>query len=186
MIRAFVAIPLPEEAVRAMTAAQVGLPSGRPVPEENFHVTLAFLGEHPDPVIEDVHLALERIRVPAFELTISGLGLFGSDKHRVLYASVEPEPGLTRLREKVVQAARGAGVELPRERYAPHVTLARFGAGLRGEAAQEMRDFAARRMGVRAGPFPVEEFILYRSTLGRSAPIYEELAVYPLISAGES
>ena len=66
------------------------------------------------------------------------------------------------------------------------MTLARFGAGLRSEAAQEMRDFAARRMGVRAGPFPVEEFILYRSTLGRSAPIYEELAVYPLISAGES
>lgn len=184
MMRVFVGIALPDDAVRTLVAAQAGLPvkppAGRPVAEENLHLTIAFLGEHPNTVVEDVHLALQEIRTPAFALTLSGAGLFGGDRPRVLYAGVNPDPALGRLREKVLQAARGAGLRLDRERYSPHVTLARFNSGLKGEAAQEMRDFAALRMGLRAGPFPVEEFILFRSTLGRNGPIYEELAGYPL------
>lgn len=184
MMRAFVGIALPDRVVSGLTAIQAGLPSGRPVPEENFHLTVAFLGEHPNTVIEDVHLALQGIRAPAFSLSMSGVGLFGGTRPRVLYAGVDPEPGLSRLREKVMQAARGAGLRLDRERYIPHVTLARFNSGLKGETAQEMRDFAARRMGFRAGPFEVGEFALFRSSLGRNGPTYEVLAAYPLTGGG--
>ena len=184
MIRAFVGIPLPGMVVSALTAAQAGLPAGRPVPPENFHISVAFLGEHPEPLVEDVHFALDRIRAPAFELTVSGLGFFGGDRPRVFYADVSPEPALSHLREKVLQAARGAGVRLDRARYSPHVTLARFNSGLKGDEAQKMRAFAVHRMGLRAGPFEVEEFVLYRSTLGRNGPTYEELAAYPLNGAG--
>lgn len=180
MIRAFVGIPLPGEIIRPLTMAQAGMPLGRPVPPENMHITVAFLGEHPEPLIEDVHFALDRIRAPGFDLSLSGIGMFGNDRPRVLYAEVRSEPALSRLREKVLQAARGAGLRLDRERYSPHVTLARFNAGLKGEDAQEIRDFAARRMGLRAGPFRVGEFLLFRSSLGRNGPIYEELAAYQL------
>jgi 2'-5' RNA ligase len=180
MIRAFAGIALPDSVVRSLTAAQAGLPSGRPVAPENFHLTVAFLGEHPEPVIEDVHLALDGIRAPGFALTLSGTGLFGGQRPRVLYARVQPQPALNRLRKKVLQAARGTGLRLPRERYSPHVTLARFNAGLGGEEASEMRDFAARRMAFTAGPFEVGEFLLIRSTLGRNGPVYQELAAYPL------
>lgn len=180
MIRAFVGLSLPEEVVQVLTAAQAGLPTGRPVLPENFHLTVAFLGEHPAPVIEDIHLALERIRVPPFELSLSGVGLFGGDRPRVLYATVLADPTLARLRGKVLQAARDVGLTLPRERYSPHVTLARFNSGLFGEDAQKMRDFSVRRMGLRAGPVGIENFVLFRSNLGRNGPIYEELALYPL------
>lgn len=180
MIRAFVGIRLPEDLVDSLVAAQAGLPAGRPVPEENFHVTVAFLGEHPNPVVEDVHFALEVIRVPPFQLGLSGVGFFGGDRPRVLYAAVMPDPTLIRLRGKVLQAARDAGLDLPRERYSPHVTLARFNSGLTAEEAGKMRDFSARRMGFRAGPVTIDEFVLFRSTLGRNGPSYDELAVYPL------
>jgi 2'-5' RNA ligase len=180
MIRAFAAIALPDSIVRPLTAAQAGLPCGRPVAPENFHLTVAFLGEHPEPVIEDVHLALGEIRAPGFALSLSGIGLFGAKRPRALYAQVDPEPALNRLRKKVLQAARGAGLRLPRERYRPHVTLARFNAGLEREEAIEMRDFAARRLGFSAGPFEAGAFLLMRSTLGRNGPVYAELAAYPL------
>ena len=180
MIRAFAAIALPGPVTSALTAAQAGLPAGRPVAPENFHLTVAFLGEHPEPVIEDVHLALDGIRAPEFALTLTGAGLFGGRRPRALYAGVRPEPALSRLRKKVLQAARDAGLHMPRGRYTPHVTLARFNAGLQGDEAAEMRDFAARRMGFTAGPFEVGAFLLIRSTLGRNGPVYEELAAYPL------
>jgi 2'-5' RNA ligase len=183
VIRAFVGIALPEDVRRSLEACQAGLPSGRAVAPENFHLTVAFLGEHPGPVIEDVHFALSAIRAPAFHLAVDGVGLFGSGRPRVLYAGIHRQPALGHLREKVLQAARSAGLNLPRERFSPHVTLARFKNGLKGEEMQEMQAFVARRMPLAAGPFAVDEFVLYRSTLGRNGPIYEELATYPLNGA---
>lgn len=183
MIRAFVGIRMPEEIEDALLGVQAGLPVGRAVEPENFHLTLAFLGEHPAPVIEDVHLALDAIRVPRFELSITGLGFFGGARPRVFFAEIGAEPTLKRLHDKVVQAARGAGIALERQRFSPHVTLARFRGGLVGEDAAEMREFAVRRMGFRAGPFPVEAFTLFRSHLGRNGPNYEVLAEYPLDGA---
>jgi RNA 2',3'-cyclic 3'-phosphodiesterase len=180
VIRAFVGIPLPGEVADALEAAQAGIPAGRTVPWDNFHVTIAFLGEQPRPVLEDAHHALEAVRVPGFSLRIEGLGMFGGGRPRVLFAQVAAEPGLARLHRKVLRAVREAGIELARERFHPHVTLARFGDGLRGEDAAEMQAFLARRIGVRAGPFPVESFVLYRSHLGRAGPTYEALAEYPL------
>ncbi len=180
MIRAFVGIPLPDGVVRALTAAQAGLPAGRPVAPENLHLTLAFIGEHQEPVIEDLHLALDKITGASFEVSLAGADLFGNKRPRVLYAGVRSGPELGRLREKVVQAARHADIPLARERYTPHVTLARLNSGIAPEDMAELRDFAARRADFSTAPFRIESFTLYRSTLGRNGPIYESLADYPL------
>jgi 2'-5' RNA ligase len=183
VIRAFVAIRPPESVAGTLIAAQAGLPAGRPVPPENLHLTLAFLGEHPAPVIEDAHYALAQIRCPAFELRLDGLALIGGGKPRVLCAEVAPSPALAALRRSVRQAARGAGVALGRETYRPHVTLARMGSGLDFDDAQRLRDFTAGRAAFRAGPFEVTGFALVRSRLGRGGPAYEDLAEYPLNGA---
>ena len=180
MIRAFVGIPLPEAVADALGAAQAGMPAGREVPSDNFHITLAFLGDQPEPVVEEAHHALDAVRAPSFSLRVEGLGMFGGARPRVLFAEVAPDPGLSRLHRKVLRAVHDAGIELARQRFHPHVTLARFGDGLRGEDAAEMQAFVARRIGLRAGPFSVDHFVLYRSHLGRAGAAYEALAEYPL------
>lgn len=179
MIRAFVGIALPERVAWTLEGAQAGMPVGRAVPRENFHVTLAFLGEHPGPVIDDVHYALSDVMAPGFSLAIDGVGLFGGGQPTALYARVAADPALQHLREKVVQAARQAGIAMPASRYVPHVTLARFGAGLRGEDAEKMHRFVATRLSLSVPAFEVEEFVLYRSRLGKNVT-YHALARYPL------
>ncbi|MEO1774187.1 MAG: RNA 2',3'-cyclic phosphodiesterase [Pseudomonadota bacterium] len=181
MIRAFVALPLPPQAVWALEGAQAGLPCGRPVPPENFHITLAFAGEHRGDVIDDLHSALSDIRAPGFTLQIEGVGLFGGATPTSLYAAIRPDPALNHLRDKVVQATRRAGITITAQRFVPHVTLARFGNGLRGEEAALMQGFVATRLGLRVAPFEAEGFVLYRSRLGKRVS-YEALAEYPLLT----
>ncbi|MCL5775776.1 RNA 2',3'-cyclic phosphodiesterase [Limibaculum sp. FT325] len=180
MIRAFVGIRPPGAVAACLAAAQAGLPVGRAVEAENFHLTLAFLGEQPEPVIEDMHHALDDIRAPRFVLRVDGVDLFGGEQPTILHARIAPEPGLSHLRAKVAQAARAVGIALKGGRFTPHVTLARLGQGLRPDEIAELHRFAAMRAGLACQPFEVEEFVLVRSRLGKAGPSYEDLAAYPL------
>ncbi|MEM9145712.1 MAG: RNA 2',3'-cyclic phosphodiesterase [Pseudomonadota bacterium] len=181
MIRAFAAIPVPEDTGALLAPLQARLPSVRVVPRQALHVTLVFIGEHQEPVIEDLHYALEAIAAQPFALALSGLGMFGGASPRVLYAGVAPEPKLKALRDRVRSAGREAGIVLAQEKFLPHVTLARFPkTGLGAEDTARLDAAVASHAGLRLAPFAVEKFTLFRSHLGRSGPNYEPLADYPL------
>lgn len=180
MIRTFVGLPIPQPLVLPLTGAQAGLPAGRPVPPESLHLTLAFVGEHPSPVIEDLHFALDEIDGPRPALALDGLGVFGAPRPRTLYAAVVPDTALNGLRKRVAQAVRSVGIDLPRARFVPHVTLARFGRGLGPDEAMRLDLYLTQRMGLTAGPEPAPAFTLFRSRLGSEGAHYEALADYPL------
>ena len=179
MIRAFVGIDVPDDVAAMLAGALVGLDVGNPVPPENFHVTLAFLGEHPLPVVEDVADALSQIKAGPFDLEIAGLGTFGAAP-RLLFAEVVPSRELSDLRKRTRRAAAAGGIELAHERFRPHVTLARMGQGLVGEDAERLCAHIARRMGQVRAQFRVTGFTLYESRLGRSGPIYTALEDFAL------
>jgi 2'-5' RNA ligase len=177
VIRAFAAIALPEAVRFDLMLLQQGLPV-RPVPPENLHLTLLFLGEVPERRLEDIDLAFRQLRAPGFELALAGVGLFGGAKPRVVYVGAAENPALRRLQAKVETAARGAGFDLPARRFAPHVTLARLPERLAGR--ERLEAFVAARGGYAAPRFAVEDFRLFRSHLAAGGAAYEELARYPL------
>ena len=179
MIRAFFGIPVPPEVTRMLTGVQAGLDFGRIVPPENFHITLTFLGEHPEPVLEDVHTLLDGFRFDPVDVEIRGLGVFGGEKPRTLFAEVLPSKPLSAMRKRVRTAARQAGIELAHEQYRPHVTLARFSNGLMGQDVLDLRAFLSARMARTNATFRATGFNLYESRLGSSAPHYTVLAEYP-------
>lgn len=178
MIRCFAAIPVPEPLGEGLLDILPEMPGGHPVSVENLHLTLAFFGEQPDAVLEELHRALEEIEAPTLTLTLDGLSRFGGG--RALAANVQATPNLAHLREKVRGAARRAEIELRRERFRPHITLARFPQSLsRAEIAQG--DEAAAKIAPRIkGQFEATRFTLTRSTLGKHGPVYDALARYPL------
>ncbi|MCX7643737.1 MAG: RNA 2',3'-cyclic phosphodiesterase [Rhodobacteraceae bacterium] len=178
MIRCFAAIDLPGPVRDRLAMLSQLLPLPRRLPPENLHLTLAFLGEIPEPVAEEAHLSFAAIRAEPFALELRGLGLFGGGKPRLAYAGVAPEPRLDRLQAKVEAAARRAGAPVEARRFVPHVTLARFRPGEVEPARLEHAILAVGNFA--AGPFPVESFALFRSRLGRGGSHYEELARYPL------
>lgn len=180
-MRAFLAIDLPEDVIEALTRLQRLLPVGRPVPTGNLHLTLSFLGDQPEELLQELHFTLETLRAAPFELRLSGLGCFGGRRPRVLFADVAPSEPLMRLQGQVAAAVRRSGIRLPREHYHPHVTLARFGNGAGPRDAARIGDFIADFGSVVLPRFTVTGFALYRSTLHRQAARHEELARYDLV-----
>ena len=179
-MRCFLALPIPEPLVPSLLDAQETVPVGRPVPEENLHVTLAFLDEQPDFALAELDAALSARRLRPCALALDGLASFGGRRVKLLAAQVKPEPALAALRDEVLRAVRAAGIDLPRERFRPHVTLIRFGKGLRPEDRSRFEAGVARVVSLTSRPEPVASLRLVGSTLTAEGPLYETLADYPL------
>ncbi len=175
MIRAFAALPLPDAIRSALVVQQFLLPLRDPLPAESLHITLAFFGEQPEPVLEDLHLALTALRVPDFALMLTGIGHFGRDHPRSVHAIVAPNPPLMAVQRKVETLARRSGIAVPAQRYVPHVTLARFRTPAPDLLPTLARAIATARF--TAGPWQADRIVLYRSSPGAR---YDALADYPL------
>jgi len=85
-MRVFIAAPCPQDAKAelAKAAEKVGsFGDMKIVPEENMHLTLRFLGEVDEGMIESLTDALGRIKRPrGFDVCIKGLGAFPSPGRR--------------------------------------------------------------------------------------------------------
>ncbi|MBK8907874.1 MAG: RNA 2',3'-cyclic phosphodiesterase [Rhodospirillales bacterium] len=182
MFRLFVALPLPREVREHLAGLCSGIPGARWVPPENMHVTLRFIGEVGGADAEDIHEALDGVRMPAFGLSIAGLGCFESGhKVRSLWAAVKRDELLMRLQDKVEMAVTRSGQTPERRKFKPHVTLARFRSGA---SVARIGSFMERNNAIALGPFQIPSFALFRSHLGGEGAHYEVLAEYPLRGAG--
>jgi 2'-5' RNA ligase len=178
MIRAFLALDLPETVRAALAVQQFLLPLPRRVDPAAFHLTLVFLGEVAPQALEAAHEAFEGLRIAPFALTLEGLGLFGGDRPRTAWAGVQPCEALMRLQAGADRAARRAGPAPKARRFVPHVTLGRFPPPPLAQA-MALERAVAEGAAFRAGPFPVAEMVLYESRLLPQGPRYQPLARYP-------
>lgn len=160
-MRLFVAICLSDGMKDALLDAQNALYDrgvrGRFTPEENMHLTLAFIGDYPEagPVLE----ALSGLAFSPFELTLEGLGCFGD----LWWAGLKDSAALEALARKVRRTFAEQGIPFDRKRFSPHVTLLRRASGkLPGTA-------------LRPASMRVEAFSLMRSDRGKNGMIYTEL-----------
>jgi len=134
--RLFTGLAVPPGIADALKAFQGGLPGARWIEPGDFHVTLRFIGDVDATTADDVVEALSEMRMrPALTVTLDGLGLFGGDKPRALYASVVPETGLIDLQAEQERLVRRAGMEPERRKFTPHITLARLRRDATPEAA---------------------------------------------------
>lgn len=179
-MRLFVALDLPEDLRDGLMAVQDGLGLGREVPEDNLHLTLAFLDDQPMQVAEQVHDMLSALRAPQVALRVRGAELFGGGQPSLIAAMVERSTALVGVQAKVAQAVRLAGVDLPRRRFRPHVTLVRFPRHLPDVAPVRIGRWLAAHGDLALDGGMAGQVTLYRSHLHAEGPIYEALASYPL------
>ena len=166
-MRLFIAIKLNQEMKDALLDIQDGMREagvrGRYSPEENLHLTLAFIGEFSDG--ELVREVLDGIAFAPFPLALDGVGSFG----RLWWAGVERSDELAALAKRIRRGLADAGIPFDRKKFSAHITLIR-GADVRPEDIPA--DDVARARG--AG-MTVERVALMRSDRGKRGMVYREV-----------
>ena len=177
-MRLFVALELPWDLRhRVAILAGAGIPGARWVPEENYHVTLRFVGETPRYLAEEIDRALAALKAPPFPLALAGLGIFTKGgRSQSLWIGVERCEPLERLQGKIETALQRCGLEPERRRFQPHLTLARLDNGSEAKVA----GFIQAHNLFRTEPILIKHFTLFSSLLGKDQPVYTPEVEYPL------
>ena len=129
-MRLFFGISLPEPIHLAVCeraqACQAIIP-GRYVRSENYHMTLAFLGDVPEYRVPDAENVLKRCiaAVPAPHLTLGETSYFGRAQNAILIARVHSNPPLDTLHSDLLRALKAENLPFDDGPFSPHITLAR-------------------------------------------------------------
>lgn len=131
-MRCFIAIDFPEEIKKEFRKIlEVVSPLSKDVkwvPIENIHVTIKFLGEVEDTLIQKISQRLIEVscRHNPFSIEIKGVGMFPNERRpNVLWVGInKPEP-LTNLYQDIEDSLIDLGFSKEKREFSPHVTIGR-------------------------------------------------------------
>ena len=156
--------PVTRAALARATKATVERAAGRATPQQNLHVTLAFIGELGEGELICVR-EISPPRVGRLDLAIDTLGY--RKRAQLLWAAPSTvPPALFALEAGLWDRLADIGIMRARRAYLPHVTLAR--------RARPVSDT------LKPVSWPVTEIVLVESTLGPPHSTYEFLETYSL------
>ena len=159
-MRLFIAVNLSDEMRDALIDAQNDLYEagvrGNFSPEENLHLTLAFIGEYSDP--DDIQTALSGLELWPFTITLDRCGSFGD----LWWAGLKASPALDAVARRIRRALAEHGIPFDKKRFSPHITLIR-----RAENGLPVE--------IRPVSMTVDHISLMRSDRGKQGMIYTEV-----------
>ncbi|HHL22512.1 MAG TPA: RNA 2',3'-cyclic phosphodiesterase [Aliiroseovarius sp.] len=175
--RAFIALSLPEDVQDTLAELGAGVPVGRPVPAENLHLTLVFLGDVTQAELAALDEALQGLRAAPAELAFQGWETLGGRHPKVLALAAR---GPEALQAEVLRRVRAAGLTPERRRFRPHVTLTRLPRRLAQDQAARLAGFLGAAGWPDMAPVTVGQVTLFQSHLTPEGARYTPLAQYPL------
>jgi 2'-5' RNA ligase len=198
-MRLFIALDIDdvirERIVRFVEGVSGFAPDARWAKPESLHVTLKFIGEQPEPMLEEIKRGLGAVAAGAVTLQFRGYGFFPTAKApRVFWVGIEAGTELATLAATVDQQTARLGIPKEERIFSPHLTLARGGArGIQSSGSPQRhnedrpsRSFQRLQEKLAALPAPefgtmtAHEFFLYQSELGRGGSRYTKLSHFAL------
>lgn len=162
-MRLFIAINLTPEIKQILKNAQdswraYGI-QGNYTPEENMHITLAFIRDYPDP--DHILDVIETIQTEPFYMTIDGFGNFGD----LWWAGVQASQGLNKTASGLRRVLSQNQIPYDRKGFTPHITLVR----------KAVFPNAIPALAIKPVTMTVDHISLMRSDRGKNQMIYTEI-----------
>ena len=183
-MRSFIAIELSEAAKSALAGLQQELKKCgadiRWVKAENIHLTLKFLGNIEDEIVDDVLRIIEGIckKLRVFDLDIKGTGAFPNLRSpRVLWVGVNSNADIAALQNEIEAGMSSLGFARENRKFTPHLTLGRFRSSqCKGPLLKKVELFKNRKYGL----INVRAVALMRSDLSPSGARHSVIAeIFP-------
>lgn len=178
-IRSFIALPIPKETadelgdIAAKMSYQDKSNAVKWVDQENYHVTLAFLGEQNESDLDAFAEALDaNLTQHEFLANLSHISPFPETKPKLLAAMLEKTPDILAVQKQVVSSIHSAGLMFDKRKFIPHLTLGRY-RHTRNQYAGTIP------MNVSYEAY-IDEVVLYQSILNSSGAEYEPIYRFPL------
>lgn len=177
-MRYFIAVPLPDRVCDNLVQWQGSMPDGiRKVLPDQMHITLRFLGNVSQEMIQPLRNTLTEVTEELFEVGIHGTGSFPFEgKPKVLWADVGKVSPLMRVQKKVESICIDAGFEPSEQSYVPHITLGR----VKQAVNHDVKVWLARNMETPAVTLKVNRFNLYKSRQTDSGVVHQVVETYKL------
>ncbi len=186
-MRLFVAVELPDEVrdglARGVAALRRELPPARWVRAEGIHITLKFLGEQPEVLVErlDASVRPALAEMEAVRVVPGGGGFFPHERRpRIAWVGGDAE-GLGTWAAGIDAACAALGVAVEERPFALHLTLARLERPWPVAAVERFEEAVA------GWPLPVfvaREAVLFRSELRPQGAVYTALRRWPAGKGG--
>ncbi|MGI9512215.1 MAG: RNA 2',3'-cyclic phosphodiesterase [Anderseniella sp.] len=180
MPRLFTGVELPSDVGRDLVIMQGGIEGARWIDPDNYHLTLRFIGDISDRAADELTGELQRIvAMPAFNISLSGMGVFGTKKPHSLYVKVDESPDLRRLQAMHERVCQSLGMPPEQRKFTPHVTIAR----VRGAIPRQVQTYVGAHNLYRSRVFDVSQFVLFSARASRGGGPYGREEIYPLARA---
>lgn len=176
MERLFVALDFDASVVEELSNLSVGLRNIRWTEENQYHLTLKFIGDCDKNRVEDVKHVLRSLTFDPFTITLTGLGCFPTKGDpRNLWIGTNHSDDLVNLHKKIDNQLFYHGIEKSKRKYHPHVTLGRFNSAVNTD---DVVDFVKENNLFKIDNLMVDSYSLYTSDLTNSGAIHTLLESY--------
>jgi 2'-5' RNA ligase len=194
-MRLFIALDIDdairERIARFVEGVQGFAPDARWVKPESMHITLKFIGEQPEPAVDQIKVASRTVSASTTEIQFRGYGFFPTAKSaRVFWVGMEAGPPLAALASVIDEKMAALGIPKEDRAYSPHLTLARGSGGSgsprwrRGDgpnrAFECLQEKLASLPSPEFGTMTPREFFLYQSQLSPKGSKYTKLERFAL------
>jgi len=147
------------------------------VDQENYHVTLAFLGEQNEHDLEILAEQLDyHIRQTEFHALLSDLSPFPETRPKLVAAMLDKSDDIKNVHQQVISAVNSADMPIDKRKFIPHVTLGRYRHSRNAYAGNIPLNVSFNAL--------IDEVVLYESVLTTTGAEYEPIYRFPLDEFG--
>ncbi len=131
MKRIFVAVLFDNDTKRAISKVKSSIKksaeSGKFHKEENFHLTIEFIGMMPEKLLESLWQSIEEsiVGLTSFTVSLDHLGFFEKRNKKIPWIGMNEINKLEEIQQKVVHAVANVLDHPTIHKYTPHITLGR-------------------------------------------------------------
>jgi len=150
------------------------------VENENIHLTLKFLGDTKEELIEEIKgIMAESVKgIEPFKIKFKGLGVFPNQKYlRVIWIGIEEPSKIEKIARNLDEKLSDLGFKKDEHEFSSHITIARVKSARNKDKMYQIIDKAKGR---EFNEFEVREISLKKSQLTPNGPIYTTIHTLPL------